>query len=85
MIVKTTCKCNDRPGTWDSIERDWQIKHEEMMKELHRQGMLNDIIKLLQSHQQQWFTQSLNIGSGAFWANKSQTTQQLINEIRGLK
>jgi hypothetical protein len=56
-----------------------------MMKQLHREQMLDEVIKLIKGHQQTWFSQSLNIGSSTFWANKAQTAQLLIKEIRGLK
>lgn len=83
--MSTKCTCNNRPGTWHSIEQTWQGQMEAEMKLVHREQMRNQIIKLLQEHHQAWFSQSLNIGSGAFWANKAATTQTLINEIRGLK
>jgi len=83
--VSTTCTCNKRPGEWKSVEQTWAIQNDEMMKQIHREQMRDQIIKLLQQHHQAWFAQSLNIGSGAFWANKAATTQALINEIRGLK
>jgi hypothetical protein len=83
--VKTNCKCNKLPGTWDSIEREWQINHENMMKQLHREEMREEIIKLITGHHKIWFSQSLNVGSSTFWANKASTAQALINEIRGLK
>lgn len=50
-----------------------------------RTDAINDIIELIQTHQNLWFSQSLNIGSGTFWANKAQTAQALITEIRKLK
>ena len=49
-----------------------------------RHQAINEIVELLQTHQNLWFSQSLNIGSGTFWANKASTTQALITEIRKL-
>ena len=83
--MSTECKCNNRPGIWKSVEQEWAIKNAEMMKSIHREEMVKEIVKLMEAHHQVWFSQSLNIGSGAFWANKASTTKQLINEIRGLK
>jgi len=83
--VGTKCTCNNLPGTWQSIEQTWAIQNAEMMKQLHREQMLDEVIKLIKGHQQTWFSQSLNIGSSTFWANKAQTAQLLIKEIRGLK
>lgn len=50
-----------------------------------REQTLDQIIELIQSHQNLWFSQSLNIGSGAFWANKAATAQALVTEIRKVK
>jgi hypothetical protein len=47
-----------------------------------RNSTIEEIINIIQTHQNLWFSQSLNIGSGAYWANKSSTAQVLVTEIR---
>jgi hypothetical protein len=47
-----------------------------------RKEAIQEVIELLEVHKNLWFSQSLAIGSGAFWSNKAQTTQTLISEIR---
>ena len=79
----TTCKCRENETNIVST-RVW-LNEQLAMKELKgRQQAINDIIELLQTHQNLWFSQSLNIGSGTFWSNKASTTQTLITEIRKL-
>ncbi len=50
-----------------------------------RTDAIKEVIELIQIHQNLWFSQSLNIGSGTFWANKAQTAQSLVTEIRKLQ
>jgi hypothetical protein len=47
-----------------------------------RKEAIEEVLELLEVHKNLWFSQSLAIGSGAFWSNKAQTTQTLISEIR---
>jgi hypothetical protein len=47
-----------------------------------RKDAIEEVLELLEVHKNLWFSQSLTIGSGAFWANKAQTAQALITEIR---
>jgi hypothetical protein len=47
-----------------------------------RKQAIEEILELLEVHKNLWFSQSLAIGSGAFWSNKAQTAQTLITEIR---
>ena len=72
----TICRCKrDNSGINMAIQ---------LCQENSRRQAINEVIELLQTHQNLWFSQSLNIGSGAFWANKASTTQALITEIRKL-
>lgn len=56
----------------------------QLCKENARRQAIKDVLDLLETHRALWFSQSLNIGSGAFWSNKAATTQALITEIRKL-
>jgi hypothetical protein len=82
-LVMTTCKCRENENNIVST-RVWLNEQLVMKERKGRETAINDVIELLQTHQNLWFSQSLNIGSGAFWANKASTTQALITEIRKL-
>jgi hypothetical protein len=79
----TTCKCRENESNIVST-RIWLNEQLINKERKGRETAINDVIELLQTHQNLWFSQSLNIGSGAFWANKASTTQALITEIRKL-
>ena len=78
----TTCKCRETENDALVMTRAYFEDLSEHKTRLARRETIEEIIELLQTHQNLWFSQSLNIGSGAFWANKAQTTQALITEIR---
>jgi hypothetical protein len=82
-LVMATCKCRVT-GTNLVMTRQYLNDLTEAKSRVARTQAINDVIELLQTHQNLWFSQSLNIGSGAFWANKASTTQALITEIRKL-
>ena len=77
----TTCKCREVPNQL-VMSRALFEDQLRMKLEQGRKESIEDILKLLEVHRALWFSQSLNIGSGAFWANKAATTQSLITEIR---
>jgi hypothetical protein len=78
----TTCKCRENDKDNLVMTRNYLNDLTEAKERVARSQTIDEIIELLQTHQNLWFSQSLNIGSGAFWANKAQTTQALITEIR---
>ena len=78
----TTCKCRENNKDNLVMTRNYLNDLTEAKERVARSQTIDEIIELLQTHQNLWFSQSLNIGSGAFWANKAQTTQALITEIR---
>lgn len=80
----TTCKCRETETDALVMTRDYLTDLTQAKERATRTQTIDEIIELLQTHQNLWFSQSLNIGSGAFWANKAQTTQALITEIRKL-
>ena len=82
-LVMATCKCR-QTGTNLVMTRNFLNDTIRLKEESARKQAINDVIELMQTHQNLWFSQSLNIGSGAFWANKASTTQALITEIRKL-
>lgn len=81
-LVMTTCKCRENDKDNLVMTRNYLQNLTDAKERLVRRETIEEIIELLQTHQNLWFSQSLNIGSGAFWANKAQTTQALITEIR---
>jgi hypothetical protein len=83
-LVMTTCKCRENTNNIVST-RAWLEGTMQHKANLARREAINDVLELMQTHQALWFSQSLNIGSGAFWANKASTTQALITEIRKLQ
>jgi hypothetical protein len=78
----TTCKCRENDKDNLVMTRNYLQNLTEAKERVARTQAVEEIIELLQTHQNLWFSQSLNIGSGAFWANKASTTQALITEIR---
>jgi hypothetical protein len=81
-LVMTTCKCRENNKDNLVMTRNYLNDLTEAKERVARSQTIDEIIELLQTHQNLWFSQSLNIGSGAFWANKASTTQALITEIR---
>jgi len=81
----TTCKCRETEKENLVMTRAYLQDLGEAKARVARSDAINEIIELIQTHQNLWFSQSLNIGTGAFWANKSQTAQALVAEIRKLK
>ena len=78
----TTCKCRETEKDNLVMTRNYLNDLTSNIERKTRTQVTDEIIELLQTHQNLWFSQSLNIGSGAFWANKASTTQALITEIR---
>jgi hypothetical protein len=80
-VEMTTCKC--RENTKNLVMTRTFFSERLQANILHgRQEATKEILELLEVHRALWFSQSLAIGSGAFWSNKASTTQTLINEIR---
>jgi hypothetical protein len=78
----TTCKCRETEKNNLIMTRGLLTDMNNAAERVGRRKAMEEIIELLQTHQNLWFSQSLNIGSGAFWANKANTTQILVTEIR---
>lgn len=78
----TTCKCRENNKDNLVMTRNYLNDLTQAKEAATRTQTINEIIELIQTHQNLWFSQSLNIGSGAFWANKAQTAQALVTEIR---
>lgn len=80
-LIMTTCKC--RENTKNLVMTRNYFEERIASNILHgRKEAVQEILELLEVHRALWFSQSLAIGSGAFWSNKAATTQTLINEIR---
>lgn len=80
-LVMTTCKC--RENTKNLVMTRNYFEERIASNILHgRKEAIEEVLELLEVHKNLWFSQSLAIGSGAFWSNKAQTTQTLISEIR---
>jgi hypothetical protein len=80
-LEMTTCKCRENTKNL-VMTREWFTERIEANIIHGRQEAVKEILELLEVHRALWFSQSLAIGSGAFWSNKAATTQTLINEIR---
>jgi hypothetical protein len=78
----TTCKCRESEKDNLVMTRNYLKDLTRSIERKTRTQVTDEILELIQTHQQLWFSQSLNIGSGAFWANKAQTAQALVTEIR---
>jgi hypothetical protein len=78
----TTCKCRETEKDGLVMTRAYLEDLTAAKARVTRTQTIEEIIDLIQTHQNLWFSQSLNIGSGAYWANKSSTAQALITEIR---
>ena len=83
-LVMTTCKC--REGSKQLVmSRKYFDEILAMRSERAKFNTLDEVIRLLDTHREQWFHQSLTAGSATFWNNKVTTVQQLINEIEEMK
>jgi len=78
----TTCKCRETEENALVMTRAYLEDLTQAKARVTRTQTIEEIIELIQTHQNLWFSQSLNIGSGPYWANKSSTAQALITEIR---
>ena len=78
----TTCKCRETETDGLVMTRDYLNDLLSAKKTAVRNSTIEEIINIIQTHQNLWFSQSLNIGSGSYWANKSSTAQVLVTEIR---
>lgn len=78
----TTCKCRETETDGLVMTRAYLEDLLAAKKRAVRTSTIEEIINIIQTHQNLWFSQSLNIGSGAYWANKSSTAQVLVTEIR---
>jgi hypothetical protein len=78
----TTCKCRETETDGLVMTRAYLEDLLAAKKRAVRNSTIEEIINIIQTHQNLWFSQSLNIGSGSYWANKSSTAQVLVTEIR---
>jgi hypothetical protein len=78
----TTCKCRENDKDNLVMTRNYLTNLTDAKERVARTKAIEEVIELIQTHQNLWFSQSLNIGSGAFWANKASTAQALVTEIR---
>lgn len=78
----TTCKCRENDKDNLVMTRNYLANLTDAKERVARAQAIEEVIELIQTHQNLWFSQSLNIGSGTFWANKAQTAQALVTEIR---
>jgi hypothetical protein len=81
-IIMTTCKCRETETDGLVMTRAYLEDLLAAKKRAVRNSTIEEILNIIQTHQNLWFSQSLNIGSGAYWANKSSTAQVLVTEIR---
>ena len=80
-LVMTTCKCRENTNNMVMTRNFYNERVRDNIL-AGRKDAIEEVLELLEVHKNLWFSQSLTIGSGAFWANKAQTTQALITEIR---
>jgi hypothetical protein len=80
-LVMTTCKCRENTNNLVMTRNFYNDRVRDNIL-AGRKDAIEEVLELLEVHKNLWFAQSLTIGSGAFWANKAQTTQALITEIR---
>ena len=83
-LVMTTCKCREG-NTQLVMSRAYFDNLIAMQRERAKFNTLDEVIRLLDTHREQWFHQSLTAGSATFWNNKVSTVQQLINEVEEMK
>ena len=80
-LQMSTCKCRENVNNL-VMTRNFFNERVEANIMAGRKDAIKEVLELLEVHKNLWFSQSLTIGSGAFWANKAQTAQALITEIR---
>ena len=80
-LVMTTCKCRENANNLVMTRNFYNERIKDAVVN-GRKDAIEEVLELLEVHKNTWFSQSLTIGSGAFWGNKAQTTQALITEIR---
>jgi hypothetical protein len=80
-LEMTTCKCRQDNKNL-VMTRNFFNERTEANIMAGRKDAIEEVLELLEVHKNLWFSQSLAIGSGAFWSNKASTAQALINEIR---
>jgi hypothetical protein len=80
-LEMTTCKCRENTNNL-VMTRNFYNERVEANIMAGRKDAIEEVLELLETHKNLWFSQSLTIGSSTFWANKAQTTQALITEIR---
>jgi len=83
----TTCKCRETEENALVMTRAYLEDLTAAKARVTRTQTIEEIIELIQTHQNLWFSQSLqsqilNSGKDSFWSNKSATAQALITEIR---
>lgn len=83
----TTCKCRETENNALVMTRDYLTDLTEAKARAARTQTIDEIIELIQTHQNLWFSQSLQAqilssGKDGYWSNKSATAQALITEIR---
>jgi hypothetical protein len=77
----STCKCRENTNNMVMTRNFYNERVRDNIL-AGRKDAIEEVLELLEVHKNLWFSQSLTIGSGAFWANKAQTAQALITEIR---
>jgi L-lactate utilization protein LutB len=80
-LEMTTCKCRENVNNMVMTRNFYNERVRDNIL-AGRKDAIEEVLELLEVHKNLWFSQSLTIGSGAFWANKAQTAQTLITEIR---
>jgi hypothetical protein len=80
-LEMTTCRCRQDNKNL-VMTRNFFNERVEANIMAGRKDAIEEVLQLLEVHKNVWFSQSLAIGSGAFWSNKASTAQTLINEIR---
>jgi L-lactate utilization protein LutB len=80
-LEMSTCKCRENVNNL-VMTRNFYTERVRDNILAGRKDAIEEVLELLEVHKNLWFSQSLTIGSGAFWANKAQTAQALITEIR---
>ena len=80
-LIMTTCKCRENANNLVMTRKFYNERIRDAVVN-GRKDAVEEVLELLEVHKNLWFSQSLAIGSGAFWGNKAATAQALIQEIR---
>ena len=83
-LEMTTCKCRENVNNMVMTRNFYNERVRDNIL-AGRKDAIEEVLELLEVHKNLWFSQSLAESSTtavAFWANKTQTTQALITEIR---